>query len=218
MTGDQDDLFSRIWSVLAPWFGDPTTSPVIAAAVQGAAWALAFIYSLYAFAKAQTRFATMSGGWLDLGAGDFFGDRLPRFGGEPDSSYARRIRLEVLRDRNTRNAIDRAVFDLTGDHPTVFEPWRPADCGCLGVDMWLGGPSLLGTPTAPFTVYITTPAPKGFGIPNLPGLDDAAAGLDSTLTLADAADTIANGPTPADVLDALERVRTAGRTYYVTFT
>lgn len=217
MTGSQDDVYARLKQTLPPWFGREDDSPSVNALMQGAAWVLSFLYSLFLFAKLQTRFATMTGGWLDLGAGDYFGGALRRFGSEPDSSYGRRIRLEVLRPRNTRTGIDRAVYDLTGNHPTIFEPWRPADVGCIGVSMWVGY-GMPGTPTAPNTVYITTPAPRGFGIPNVPGLDDSLTGIEATLALADTADVIANGPTPTDVLNALERCRTAGRTYLVHFT
>jgi hypothetical protein len=217
MIGDQADCYARLKQNLPPWFGREDDSPAFNALVQGAAWVLSFFYSLYLYAKLQTRFATMTGGWLDLGASDYFGEALHRFGGEPDGVYSRRIRLEVLRPRNTRTGIDRAVFDLTGNHPAIYEGWRPADIGCVGATLWVGTVPI-GTPTAPNTVYITTPAPRGFGIPNVPGLNDSLTGLESTFALADAADTIANGPTPTDVLNALERVRTAGRTYFVQFT
>lgn len=219
MTGDQADLYGRLKRLLPPWFGREDDSPVVGAFVQGVAAVLSYLYSLYAYAKLQTRFATMSGGWLDLGSGDFFGATLPRFGGEPDASYSRRIRLEVLRPRNTRTAIDRAVFDLTGNHPAIYEAWRPMDCGALGDPSFtLGFAGQLGSAGARFQVQITTPAPAGFGIPNRPGWGDPAGGLEGTFSLADPADVIANGPTPTDVLNALERVRTAGRTYYVRFT
>jgi hypothetical protein len=219
MIGDQNDTYSRIQRLIPPWFGRQDASPVINSAIQGAAWALAFVYSLYAFAVLQTRLATMSGGWLDLAAGDYFGDNLRRFGAEQDGTYSRRIRLEVLRDRNTRNGIDRAVYDLTANHPIIFEAFRPADGGGLGTyGLALGVVGGWGSAGGAFQVLVSTQAPTGFGIPTLPGWDVTTGGIDATFVLENETDLVANGPTPLNVLNALERVRTAGITYFVRFT
>jgi hypothetical protein len=217
-TGDSSDLLSRLQRLVPPWFGRSDLSPVVNSALQGVAWALSFAYSLYAFAVLQTRLATMNGGWLDLAAGDYFGDDLRRFGAEQDATYSRRIRLEVLRDRNTRNGIDRAVYDLTANHPTIFEAFRPADCGGLGTySLVCGQAGGWGSAGAAFQVIVATPAPTGYGIPNLPGWDATTGGIDATFVLTNDTDFVANGPTPLNVLNALERVRTAGITYFVRF-
>lgn len=219
MTGDQDDIYARLRRLMPPWFGNEDDSPVVVAALQGAAWSLAFVYSLFQFAKLQTRIATSIGGWIDLASADYFGDQLRRFGFENDTSYSRRVRLEILRDRNTRNGIDRAVFDLTGNHPSIYEAFRPADCGGWGLPVFaLGYTGAWGSFGAAAEVIITTPAPKGYGIPNRPGWNDTHGGVGDTFSLADDTDVVANGPTQADVLKALERVRTAGLLYYVRFT
>lgn len=217
--GDTTDLTSRLQRLVPPWFGRLDMSPAFAAGLQGAAWALSFVYSLYAFAVLQTRLATMSGGWLDLAAGDYFGDDLRRFGLEQDGIYSRRIRLEILRDRNTRNAIDRAVYDLTANHPAIFEAFRPADAGGWGTyALALGAVGAWGSADAAFQVIVVTPAPTGYGIPNLPGWDATTGGIDATFVLANDTDLVANGPTSLNVLNALERVRTASITYFVRFT
>lgn len=220
MTGDQADLTARIKSVLPRWFGfEEGENPVLNALVQGAAQALAFIRSLIAFAALQTRIATATGGWLDLIAADYIDGGLTRFAGETDAQYSRRIRLEVLRDRNTRYAIDRAVFDLTGNHPTIYEGWRPATCGGLGSpSLSLGTTGRLGSSGAPAEVIVTTPAPRGYGIPGRPGWGNTVGGWGSVFSLASASDVIAPGPTPFDMIAALERVRTEGITLYVRFT
>ena len=217
MTGDQNDIASRIERMIPPWFGSSDNSPAINALVQGMSYALAFVYSLYAWAKLQTRVATMSGGWLDLAAGDYFGDGLRRFGNETDASYSRRIRLEVFRDRNTRNGIDHAVYDLTGNHPTIYESFRPSGNACMGdVGFAMGTAGLLGSSQAPFQVIITTPAPTGYGIPGRPGIGDTLNGIGDTFSLAGPSDVVANGPASLDLATAIDRVRTAGITYYIT--
>lgn len=219
MKGDQADQFARLQSLLPPWFGASDESPAVNAVLQGAAWALAFVYGLYAFALTQIRIATASGGWLDLIAVDYFGDDLRRFGSESDANYSRRIRLEILRQRNTRAGIDRAVFDLTANHPDIYEAFRPASCACLGtLGFALGAVGLLGSSGAPLEVIVATPAPTGYGVPNRPGWNDTLNGIQDTFSLSGDGDVVANGPTFTDVIKALERVRSAGVAYYIYFT
>lgn len=216
-TGDSTDLLARLKRVLpAGWFGPDGSFPQVEAVLAGAASVLAFVYSLWAFAKLQTRIATATGGWLELAANDFVGDMLRRFPGETDPAYSRRIRLEVLRDRNTRGAIDRAVFDLTGQHPDIYEAWRPADCGGLGSgSLALGVAGRLGSRGAPFEVIISMAPLANYGLPNWPGLGAPVAGLGFGFPLATDADLQGSGPAFTDVLVALERVRTAAITHYV---
>ena len=62
--GDQADVFARLKSTLPRWFSDST--PIVDAVFQGLAWAGSFVYSLYAYAKLQTRIKTATDGWLDI--------------------------------------------------------------------------------------------------------------------------------------------------------
>lgn len=219
MIGDIDDTSARLRRLLPPWFGREDDSPAVSALLQGAARILAHVYSLWAFAKLQTRIATSTGGWLEMAAADYIG-AFPRFAGEDDAKYSRRIRLEVLRDRNTRNAIDRAVYDLTGAHPDIYEAWRPGDCGGYGTPgLAYGMAGRYGSRRAPFEVIVSVPEPQNYGIPNRPGYGAALAGYGMpTWAYADDADIMGSGPTLADIYAGLERVRTAGVTYYVRLT
>lgn len=218
-TGSQDDILGRLKRLMPNgWFGPDGSFPAVEAALAGLGAAFARVYALYAFAKLQTRLATMTGGWLELAASDFF-DNFKRLRGEIDPRYGRRLRLEVFRDRNTRNAIDRAVYDLTGQHPDVFEAWRPGCCGGLDTPSFaLDITGRLGDLTPRFETIISIPQPQNFGIPNWPGLDVSLAGLDANFALVSDDDIIGAGPTTADILAALERVRTASHTYWVNFT
>lgn len=215
--GDQDDILARLKKTLpSSWFGPEGEFPAIEAFLYGAAWVGARIFEFYAYAKLQTRIATQTGGWLELTSADFFDD-LRRLPAEADPKYSRRIRLEVFRDRNTRHAIDRAVFDLTGVHPDIYEAWRAGDCGGLGTgSLALGVAGRLGSRTAPtFEVFISMPTLQNYGIPNWPGLGSPVAGLGFGFALASDEDIQGSGPSFNDILAALERVRTSSITYYV---
>ena len=217
MTGDQEDILARLRRLLPPWFGLLGAFPVVMALLTAVASPFVRIYDLWAFAKLQTRIATSTGGWLELSAADYV-DHFPRFPGEGDAGYSRRIRLEVLRPRNTRHAIDRAVFDLTGNHPAIYEAWRPGDCGGYGIPSSLayGLAGRYGSRGAPFEVIISMPPLQNYGIPNRPGYGVTLIGYaDPAWGYADDNDLVGSGPRFSDVLAALNRVRMASITYYV---
>jgi hypothetical protein len=219
MTGDQADFEARLWALLPPWFGDAAQARVVGALVAGAASTLAWAYDLYLFAKRQTRIATSTGGWLGLSAADFFAT-FPKFTGETDANYSRRIRLEVLRDRNTRHAIDRQVFDLTQNHPEVFEAWRPGSCGGWGTPgMAWGVAGRWGSDGARGETIIVSPQLQNYGIPNRCAWGTQLGGYgQGNFSWVTDDDMVGAGPTQNDFLAAIERLRTEGCTYYVRFT
>lgn len=219
MTGDADDILSRIRRGLPPWFGRDGDAPALDALLSGVAALLAWFYGLYQFTRAQTRVATSTGGWLDLSAGDVAGGDLPRFSGETDAAYARRIRLEPLRDRNTIPAIRKAVFDITGIEPDVYEGFDTFGNGAFGAsNLALSRAGRWSSTQLAFVVLVTVYMHNNYGIPNRGGFDDGAGGLgDGNFSWADASEIIGSGATQDDVLAALERVRAAGVTIYATF-
>lgn len=220
VAGSQDDILDRLKRYLPRgWFGADGTYPVVEAALSGIAAAFASIYALYAFAKLQTRIATQTGGWLDLTAADFF-DVFPRFSAETDAAYSRRIRLEVFRPRNTRHAIDRAVYDITGQHPAIFEPWRPGDTGGWGTNGFaFGAAGGWGCKTKTFEVWITATLPQNYGIPNRGGWGNATGGYGAigNFSFVDDADIVGSGATLSQIVSAVDRVRSAGITYWMRF-
>lgn len=218
MAGDQDDVQARITRLLPPWFD--ASNPILDALITGAAWALAFVYGLYAYAVLQARLATATDAFLDLASTDFFGNLLPRIPNELDGMFGPRIRREVLRDRNTRTAFDAAVYDLTGHHPQIFEAWRGPDCGGYGdPGLAYGRAGRYGSRDAPYEVLITQPRPQGYGIPNRGGWGSGTGGYGvGNFSFADDTQIVGSGPTIADILAAVERVRAAGITVYMQFT
>jgi len=95
---------------------------------------LATSYLLIQFARAQTRLGTSSGGWIDLWAADFFGENLPRNPYESDASYITRIQASIFQQKSTRPAMANMLTKLTGRAPIIFEPNRPLDTGCMGIN------------------------------------------------------------------------------------
>lgn len=130
--GDFDDIHSRLQALLpAGWFGDK--SPVLDVVLSSCALSLTWCYSLYAYARLQTRIATASDSWLEIAARDFFGTRLIRDEGMPDNVLRRKISKSLFCERGTRQAIIITVKELTGLAPTIIEPLRPADTGGYGI-------------------------------------------------------------------------------------
>lgn len=131
MTGGQNDIFGRLNSLLpSRWFTGLT--PVKDAVLTGIASVLSQIYALYAYARLQTRIATLTDGWIDTASADYFGAGLPRNPGEGDASYLARVQANLLLARVSRPAVVAALTKLTGRAPTVIEPMNPADTGAYG--------------------------------------------------------------------------------------
>ena len=218
-TGDQDDFSSRLRQLLPNgWF--PDTSPVLAAILNGISYCLALIYSLLAYAKLQTRLATVTDGFLDLAAFDYFGSFIARRTNEIDASLRARVFQNLLRPKATRAAIINLLTDLTGTAPVVFEPWRPLDCGALnenicGLNM-AGG---LGSLAIPYQAFITAYRPIGQGVPFIAGLNSSFAGLNvgSQSELASLSQ-IAGSVTDADLFAAVADAKVEGTMAWMKIT
>lgn len=166
-TGDQNDILARLKSFLPRgWFGDFTATPIVSALLTGIASNFVVIYTLIQFFKAQTRLATSSGGWVDMWAADFFGANLPRVYGEIDTAYILRIRAALFQKRITRQAMIDVLTALTGNVPVIFEPNRPLDTGCFGLNQGPAsffGVARFGSMACPFSALITVKGQKVTG-------------------------------------------------------
>lgn len=181
-TGDQNDMVGRLKAVLPPtWFpntsqGQPTNSPVLDGLLNGIAWGWAQSYSLLQFAKQQTRIATASGVFLDMIAADFFGLFIKRRNAELDSPFRTRIQKELFREKGTRAGLIKALTDLTGRVPGVFEPAYPLDTGGYGHNPMTAGTGLgynvaggYGSLLLPFQFFLTPYRPTGGGVASVAG-------------------------------------------------
>lgn len=168
MTGDQNDVFLRIKSVLPRWFG--SESPLLDALLQGLAGTAAFVYSLYAYARLQTRVLTATDGWLDMIAADFFGTDLQRQANQSDARFRARIIVNLIRERGTRNAIIRVLTDLTGRAPTIYEPQRPLDTGAYSAThSGYGAAGCYGSMLLPYQAFVVARRQASSGIPYVAG-------------------------------------------------
>ncbi len=181
MTGDQADFLRRLRTVLpARWF--PDVAPVLDSLLSGLASGWTVIYGSLQFVRAQTRIATASGVWLDIIGRDFFGLSLSRRPDEGDTSYRRRIQLELFRERGTRAAVTGVLSDLTGRSPVIFEPARTTDTGGYGspaaaaTGLSYGVAGGWGSLQLPFQSFVMAYRPAGPGIALVSGLGQGAGG------------------------------------------
>jgi hypothetical protein len=152
------------------WF--PDYSPNIDALLGGFATIWSYLYSLLAFSKRQQRILTAESVFLDLASYDFLGSRIQRATAQNDDKFRTIVRLEILRPRVTRAALDQALFDLTGSHPVIFEPKRPADTGGYGMPaMGYGAAGGYGSMHMPFQFLVTAYRKHSGGIAGIAGYD-----------------------------------------------
>jgi hypothetical protein len=132
-TGDTNDMVARLRSALPTrWF--PDVAPVLSSVLTGFGAQFAKVYDLYLWLDAQTRLATMTGWMLDIFGQDSFAASIFRRPGETDDAWRTRLGREFWRERATRGAVVRALTDVNGVGPIVFEPTRPSDTGAWGND------------------------------------------------------------------------------------
>lgn len=210
-TGDTSDVLSRLKSALPTrWFGD--VAPIRDALLTGWATAHSFIYSLYAYAKLQSRIKTASGGWLDLIAADFFGAALTRAANQTDASLLGRILINLFRERGTRVAITKVLTDLTGRAPLIVEPQRPADTGAYSMpNSGYGVAGAYGSLMLPCQAFVVAYRPLTSGIPNVAGWG-VSTGAYSTPSQAEYAplSSVQGAVQDADIYAAVDGVKTAG--------
>lgn len=125
--GDINDILSRLKGVLPAWWSQ--TTPILDGVLSGFAQIGSWGYSLLIYTQLQTRITTATDGFLDIAAFDFFGVRIGRQKNEIDANFSTRIKTEVLRPRVSRFGISKALSDLTGKAPVIFEPWNTGDAG-----------------------------------------------------------------------------------------
>ncbi|PKN07979.1 MAG: hypothetical protein CVU24_14705 [Betaproteobacteria bacterium HGW-Betaproteobacteria-18] len=188
------------------------------ALLAGVANGLSFIYSLLAYVRLQTRISTATDGFLDMIAGDFLGDGLPRKANQTDASYRARIIAAIFRERGTRKAIIAVLTQLTGRAPVVFEPLRPKDTGAYGLAYGYGSGGGYGTLLLPFQAFVTAFRPSGGGVANVApygvpgGSVGGGYGVGSMEQVPLA--SMQGQVTDADIFNAIESVRPAGYTIW----
>lgn len=182
--GDLADMVARIRSKLpSKWFNDgvngsaPTQTPILDGLLAGPAYVWSWTYSFLQWVASQTRIATASGVFVDMIAFDLFGNYIKRRAGEVDSSLRARIKLELFRPKGTRAAVSKALVDLTGNVPVIFEPAYAFDTGgyghgtsmTAGTGLGYGLAGGWGSYALPFQFFIMPHRAVGGGIANVMG-------------------------------------------------
>jgi len=215
-TGDQSDILTRLKALIPPtWFGDD--HPIITAILTACAQSLAWCYSLYVYAQLQTRISTATDGWLDIIAYDFFGDNLQRSAGQSDELFRNTIKINILRERGTRKAINDILFDLTGKYPVIFEPQRPLDTGSYGGPMiGYGLAGGYGSQLLPYQAFVTAFRPDGSGIPYVAGYGSTPSGYSTPSRGEYASQSMITGSiTDKQVYEAVAAVKMEGTIVWV---
>ena len=169
MTGDADNFIARLKLALPTrWF--PDTTPILDAVLAGLAAAWSALYSLIVAVRQESRIATMSGMFLDITSGDFFGANLPRRTTELDDAFRSRIEQALVREHATRAALTSALEELTGNTPGIFEADRVADTGAYGCPtLGYGMAGAWGSLALPFQVFVIARRAQAAGIANIAG-------------------------------------------------
>ena len=222
--GSQDDCAQRIISTLPfSWFGfgagdiTQANTPIIFGLIQGFAYGFSLVYSLYAYAKLQTRIATATDGWLDMISADFFGTLVARKPNQSDASYRAVILANLLRPRATRAALIQALTTLTGRVPIVFEPERPLDTGGYAVGgAGYGMAGGYGSLLMPYQALVKAFRPLASGVPNVIGYSCAGGGYGVASQIEYASlSMIITAATDADIYSVVDAVKPAGTTVWV---
>lgn len=210
----RDEMRTRLLSAAPDWFGG--THPVANGVLSGFATTAAFIYSLYLYAQKQTRINTATGGWLDLIAGDFFGNTLRRKANERDANYRSRILVNIFRPLSTRRALSDALVQLTGRSPIIVEPQRPHDTGAYSqARVGYGSGGAYGSLMLPYQAFVVAYRPSGSGIPYVNGYGEPAGGygVASRAEYAQLSDVIGYVD-DSDIYNAVDRVKPAATTLW----
>ena len=220
-TGDAPDMLARIKRVVpSRWFA--YAAPLRDAVLGGLADQLAWVYSLIAFAKLQTRISTATGFFLDLIAFDYFGRFIRRRINELDAAFMARIKKELVRERVTRKGMIAALTDLTGKAPLIIEPWNPYDCGALSTpylalcnSACVGGAGFVGSTVYPSQVLITAYMPGLQGVPNISGFNCAPGGVGVGSMAVISRSMITGAVTSNDVYSTIEATKPTGTICWV---
>jgi hypothetical protein len=214
--GDFDDILARLKGKLpSRWFGGTADGlPVFDGVMAGLANLFSFVYSLYSYAKLQTRIMSATDGWLDMIAADFFGPgKVTRKTGQSDASYRLVILANLFREKATRRAVISILTSLTGRAPKIIEPTRPEDTGAYGApNSGYGVAGAYGSMSLPYQAFVIAYRPiSNAGIASVAGYGTSPGGYSTPSWAEYASMSMVTGDvTDADIFAVIDAVKPAG--------
>lgn len=148
---------------------------------------------------------------------DFFGTNYGRPAGQGDDVYRNSIKINLFRERGTRQAIIDILEELTGNTPHIFEPQRPLDTGSYGGPMiGYGVAGGYGSMMIPYQAFVTAFRPLGTGIPYVAGYGSTPSGYSTPSRGEYASQSMITGSiTDAQVYEAVAAVKMEGTIVWV---
>jgi hypothetical protein len=202
---DTQDLLFRLKATLPTrWFEGDT--PILDGVLTGLASAWSSLHIFLNFTRNQTRISSATGDFLDAISHDFLGSMLPRRAVEPDNTYRHRLALELVRERDTRTALQSVLIDLTGRPPIVFEPSRPADTGAWNITGGYTASGGWGSLALPYQCFVTAYRATGSGIADIAGYGVNAGGYGQGRLEYAGLDMITGEITDADITRAIANI------------
>lgn len=226
MIGDSTDIVNRVKGLIPNrWFR--WVAPYRDAIIGGLADLAAWNYGWILYARAQTRMATAYGIWLDILAYDFLGRFLVR-NGLADDTFRTIIRATILQERVTRNGMINAMTALTGNAPTIFEPWNTIDtgaysspgnsgavqCPLFGYGVGHGG---YGNMALNDQAFIQIVRGSGSGVPGVGGYSNIISGYGVGAIEYLGPSSELWGITDAMIYDMINKTKPTGTTIWVQF-
>jgi hypothetical protein len=215
--GTADEIVNRVKHLIPNrWFSyaAPIRDAILGGIADGAAWC----YSLIRYTRRQIRIASASGPWLDLIAFDYFQRKLKRSPNQADDAFRARIQAELLRERVTREGMVRAIKDLTGKEPWIFEPWHPKDTGAWQTPVskfaWNRGGGW-GSMNLPAQTFMTVYRPGLQGIPRVGGWGSSASSWNGTGTEWVDLSMVGGPVTDADIVQTIVNTKPTGSKIWV---
>lgn len=173
-----ENIYNRLLNNLPPWFGSNHKN--LDVQLQGMIVVASYLYSFVEYAANQTRLQTATGENVDLFAKDYFGNYIKRKANETDESFKSRISSLLLQPRVTRDAIQNALYLLTGYYPKMFEPWNIYDCFCLNVPQYGAlNVSIMGNSDLAYQGFIDVYVDSATSLGGYGGLNSNYFGLNS---------------------------------------
>lgn len=222
MMGDSANILDRILKVLPRrWFqwAAPLRDAVLGGLSDSASWG----YSLIVYIRTQTRVATATGLNLDLIAYDFLGRFIKRRTLD-DNTFRAKIGATILEERVTRAGMISALQTLTGNTPSVFEPWNTFDTGAysndangqlygsFGYGIGQGG---YGSMVLPNQVFVVAKRGAGSGVPNVNGWGGYQGGYGAgAIEYVSQTATFMTGVTNQDINETITQTKPTGVTVW----